>query len=435
LERGVSTVKFRYTKLLLCAAVVVAFSIPNASTAASETEEVEVSDVKEWTLLVYWDADNNLEFCTEYAIDAWTAGLTSNESVSIVAYVDILSEDGTWVYDIHDGVAHTVQTWEELNSSDPATLKKFLDYGLKNYPAEKTMLVIQDHGYSWRGVCQDDTDGGGIMLIDGMAQAIRDARDDNDGVGVDLLAMDACSVATVEVAYELRDTVPYYAASQLVVPYDGLPYQMMVEAMVANPEMSPENLARGLVDMYMEYYTTETDYTHIYSYDQDFISYSAFNMSYVDEMGAAFIEMTEVLEPLVADNADSIMDAWVYALIGKWANIGGIEYLPDACALFEGMLGIDDALDASITEFLAAFDAALLNNGSSDRFMGVPSGLNINFPPSLATYDGEMWKWMMQFVYHDIGLDIVEESQWVDCLMEYYFSAPGKQQCPTHIIG
>ena len=66
------------------------------------------------------------------------------------------------------------------------------------------MLVIQDHGYSWRGVCLDETDGGGIMLIDGMAQAIRDARAANDGIGVDLLALDACSVATMEIAYELR---------------------------------------------------------------------------------------------------------------------------------------------------------------------------------------------------------------------------------------
>lgn len=422
-------------KLPLCAVVALLFSLPSAALALAEDEPVTEEPVKEWTLLMYWDADNNLEFCTEFAIETWKAALTSDDDVNLVAYVDILSEDGTWVYDIHDGECFTAQTWEELNSSDPATLKRFLDYGLKNYPAEKTLLVIQDHGYSWRGVCLDETDGGGIMLIDGMAQAIRDARDANDGVGVDLLALDACSVATVEIAYELRETVGWFAASQLVVPYDGLPYQMIVEALVAEPEMSPEGLAHDMVDMYLEYYSSKTLYEHIYPYDQDFVAFSAFDMSLMDEFGAAFIRMTEVLEPLVADNADTIMAVRDLALNGMWANIGGWEYLPDAYSLFEGMIGMDPALDIAIAEFQTAFEAALLNNGSSYRFMGVPSGLNINFPPSLASYNGESWKWAMQFVYHDIGLDLVDGSRWVECLMEYYFSAPGTQKCPNHVIG
>ena len=413
----------------LCVILVAVLVMWAAPMAASEGD-----DGKEWTVLLYWDADNNLEFCTEFAMEAWAGALSSNEEVNIVAYVDILSENGTWVYDIHDGECYTAEVWDELDSSDPETLQMFIEYGLDNYPAEKTMLVIQDHGYSWRGVCLDDTDGGGIMVIDGMAQAIRDARDANDGIGVDLLALDACSVATVEIAYELRNTVDWFAASQLVVPYDGLPYDMLITALVADPEVSPGELAYDMVDMYMEYYGSKTLYEHIYPYDQDFVGFSAFDMSLVDELGEAFVELTEVLQPLVAENADTIKAAWDHALIGKWANVGGWEYLPDAYTLFSDLKGIDGDLDDAIDAFLCAFDAALVNNGSSYRFEDVPSGLNINFPPSLASYNGESWKWAMQFVYHDIGLDIVDESSWVDCLMEYYFSAPGTQKCDNHVI-
>ncbi len=118
------------------------------------------------------------------------------------------------------------------------------------------MLVIQDHGYSWRGVCMDETDGGGIMRIDPMAWAIRNSTETNDGVGVDILALDACSVATVEIAYELRDTLDYFAASQLFVPYDGLPYKMIVEALVAEPTMTPEEISYDMVDTYTEYYSS-----------------------------------------------------------------------------------------------------------------------------------------------------------------------------------
>lgn len=426
----------KHWKLVFCAVLVIAFALPSASVAMPDAEEAEpVDDGKEWTLLVYWDADNNLEFCTEFAMDAWTSALTSNDEVNLVAYVDILSEPGTWVYDIHDGTYDAVQEWEELNSSDPATLERFLGYALDNYPAEKTLLVVQDHGYSWRGVCFDETDGGGIMLIDGMAQAIRDARDANGGVGVDILAFDACSVATVEIAYELRDTVDWFVASQLVVPYDGLPYQMMVEALVAEPDVSPGDFSSDMVDMYLEYYSSTTLYEHIYPYDQDFIALSAFDMSMMDAFGEAFIGMTEVLEPLVADNKEAVKDAWDYALMGNWANIGGWEYLPDAYSLFGTMVGIDPELDETIAVFQAAFDAALVNEGNSWRFGEVPHGLNIHFPPSLATYDGESWKWLKNFVYHDIGLDLVDSSRWVECLMEYYFAAPGLQQCVNHVIG
>lgn len=431
---------FKHGKLLFCFALVIAFAVPSVSVAmpssdALVSDDVAAEDPKEWTLLMYWAADNNLEFCTPFAIDTWTAALTSDDDVNLVALVDILSENGTWIYDIHDGVCETVETWDEMNTSDPATLKAFLDYSFANYPAEKTLLVIQDHGYSWRGVCMDETDGGGIMLIDGMAQAIRDARDANDGKGADLLALDACSVASIEIAYELRDTVDWFAASQLVVPYDGLPYQMIIEALVAEPTMSPGELATAMVDMYMEYYSSKTLYEHIYPYDQDFVALSAFDMSLVDELGAAFIRMTEVLEPLVADNAATVTEARDYALTGMWANIGGWEFLPDAYTLFQGLKGIDSELDLAIDEFLAAFDAALLNSDSSPRFAGIPQGLNIHFPHNLALYNGVSWQWAMQFVYHDIGLDLVEESSWVSCMMEYYFSAPGKQQCVNHVIG
>lgn len=424
---------FGHCKLLLCMIVAVAFALPSATASVSDVRTADTEDPKDWTLLMYWDADNNLEFCTEFALTTWAGALSSNDDVNLIAYVDLLSVNGTWVYEISDGGYEAVETWDELNSSDPATLEKFLNYGFANYPAEKTMLVIQDHGYSWRGVCMDETDGGGIMLIDGMAQAIRDARDANGGVGVDLLALDACSVATVEIAYELRDTVDWFAASQLVVPYDGLPYQMIVEALVAEPTLSPGALACDMVDMYMEYYSSKTLYEHIYPYDQDFVAFSAFDMSLVDELGEAFIDMTKVLEPLVADNADTIKAAWDYALMGNWANIGGWEYLPDAYSLFGGMMGVDPALDLAIGAFQEAFDAALVNEGSSERFGEVPSGLNIHFPPSLATYNGESWKWLKQFVYHDIGLDLVDESRWYQCLMEYYFSEDGLQNRPNQL--
>ncbi len=418
---------------IVCVATAVAFLISCTSTVAV-SQYSETTEGKEWTLLIYWDADNNLEFCTDFAMETWRNAMTPGANINLVAMVDILSEDGTWIYDIHDGVADIVKTMPEQNMSDAAVLEEFVLYGLENYPADKTLLVMQDHGYSWRGLCVDDTDGGGIMSIDAMAKAISAAATRNGGHGVDVLALDACSVATIEIAYELRDVVDFFVASQSVVPYDGLPYDMMISSLVADAGVSVESYSSMIVDQYLEYYSSKTDYEHIYPYDQDFISCSAFDISLIEELGERFKQLTAALEPLVASHAEEVEEARALAVQGKWANIGGWEYLADVYTLFEELRGIDPGLDVSITSFLDAFDAALVNEGNSQRLGEIPHGLVVHFPSSLALYNSESWKWAQQFVYHDIGLDLVDESSWVSCMMEYYFSASGTQYCPNMVI-
>ncbi|MGQ9588053.1 MAG: clostripain-related cysteine peptidase [Thermoplasmata archaeon] len=373
---------------------------------------------------MYWDADNNLEFCTEFAFSTWEEALRSNDRVDIVVLVDYLSKDGIWLYDIIDGERRLVKTWDEMNTSDPQVLEKFVVWGMQNYPAEKTMLIVQDHGYGWRGVCQDETNGDVLMPIDGLAKALKDARPQVNDRGVDLLAFDACSMATIEVVYELRGAVPYLVASQSMVPYDGLPYAMFVSDLVENPMLSPRELAANIVTEYVKYYGSKKDYEHIYTYNQDFATMSAWDMSKVNELGTAFVDLTAVLDGLIVDNRKIVERARGYALQGNWANMAGYEWMPDAYALFDGLRGIDPELDGAIESFQEAFDCALILEDHSRRLGQGIHGLNIWFPPSLSQYSSQGWIWARQFIYVDIGLDLVTESTWNDCLMAYYASGP-----------
>lgn len=416
---------FEHRSLLLSVLVVVVLAVPSASTALADDDAG-----KEWTLLIYWDSDNDLEAYVDFAVGTWVSALTDNSEVNLIVYMDVLSVTGTWIYDIYDGVCHTVETWEELNSSDSATLARFLDYGLKNYPAEKTMLVMQDHGYAWRGVCRDETDGNSIMLVDDIGRTITDVSAAN-GVRVDVLAMDVCDAATVEFVYELRGAVDWFAASELFMPDEGLPYMQILSALVANPGITPREFAYDMVDMYMAYYGSKTLYEHTDPGDQDYATFSAFDMSLVDEMGAAFKEVTRLLEPLIVDNAETVRAALNYAFVCNRQSMGGYEYVPDVYTLFEELRGIDRDLDCAIESFLDAFDAALLNEGSSAKFKDVIKGLNVWFPPCLALYNSMAWEWAKQFVYHEVGLDLVDNSCWYQCLMEYYFSMEGLQNRPN----
>jgi len=402
--------------LLMAAILLVPVCVAAAPQGKKSAQE------KEWNLLMFWDADNNLEFCTEFAMQTWEAALTSSKHVNIVAYIDIISVDGVWIYDIVDGKRRMVAQWPEMDSSDPATLEHFLEFALKSYPAEKNMLVLQDHGFGWRGVCNDETNRDTLMTIDGVAGAIRDAEKATRR-SIDLLAMDACNMATIEVAYELRDVVPYYVASETMVPFDGLPYMMFISDLMADPELDPVQLAESIVYEYVEYYSSKWDYDHIYTYSQDFATMAAIDLSKMAALGDAFQELATTLRPLIDEHRDEIERARGYALIGQWANMAGYEWMPDVYTFVEGLRAIEGhpELTAAVDAFLSAHDDAVLAQANSKKYQDTVHGMNFWFPPSLAQYDMMGWTWARQFVYEDIGLDLVQgESPWYLCLMTYY---------------
>ncbi|MBE0518534.1 MAG: hypothetical protein IH630_04840 [Thermoplasmata archaeon] len=410
--------RFRKGRLAACVLIGLVIMMP-VSVLGSQSSDDDC--VKEWTMLVFWCADNNLEFCTEFAMDAWERALTSNDEVNVIAMVDLLSVNGTWIYEVEGEDSRVVKEYPELNTSDPAVLKMFVEYGMETYPSEKTLLVVQDHGFGWRGMCKDETNGSSLMSVDGLANALVEVKDARDGKGVDLLAFDACSMSTIEVAYEFRNAVSYLVSSQTVVPYDGLPYMMTVSDMVADPDMSPEELAADIVEDYVEYYSDRWNYEHIYSYSQDYSTVAALNMSHMQEVGDAFIDFTEVLSSEMDKHLSHVMSARMDATIGNWANIGGWEWQPDLGVFMEDLVGvISPELDATIEDFFGALDAAMVLEAHSDRYDGRVHGLNVYFPPSQSMYDSCAYWWAKMFVYHESNLDIVSESRWYECLMKYY---------------
>ena len=411
--------RMRRTEAILCVLVAVVFVAPVSVLGQRDASPA----VKDWTVMMYWDADNNLEFTTEFCMSIWEKTLTSNENVNIVVFVDILSEDGIWIYDIVDQKRHLVAEWPEMNSSDPATLEQFVTFAMAEFPSEKSMLVLQDHGYGWRGICQDETNGDVLMPIDGIGSALRNAKAVT-GKMIDLLAYDACNMMSLEAAYELRDSVSYIVGSETMVPYDGLPYEMFVADLISDPEMSAKDLASGIVREYVLYYSSKWDYRHIMRYSQDFATMAAVDTSKMAALGDAFMDFADVLKSIIPDHMKEVEEARGYALIGTWTNMAGYEWMPDAYTFVEGLRTITGhpELTSAIDSFELAFDDAVFAEAHSRKYHDSVHGLNLWFPPSLAQYNMMGYTWARQFVYEDIGLDLVEESSWYDCLMTYYES-------------
>ncbi len=232
---------------------------------------------KEWTFMVYMDADNNLE---DAGIDDLNemefAGSTTD--VNIIVLLDRIpgydSSNGDWTttkiyyvtYD-PDGVDGTIDSQElldagEKNMGDPATLIWYVEWVIANYPAQKYAVILWDHGSGWRrteesrvkAVCVDDTSNDELTTWE-LKTAFNQIYSDT-GVIIDLLGFDACLMHNTEVDYQLREHINVFVASEETEPWDGWPYDWILENLTSDPTMTPEELGAVIADKYIQSYIT-----------------------------------------------------------------------------------------------------------------------------------------------------------------------------------
>lgn len=110
----------------------------------------------EWTLLIYMAGDNDLDsFGGKDLTEMKKVG--SSDKLHIIVQRDTAKAgQQACRYRVRKGTKiadDVVQNLGRINTGDPAVLKDFLEWGLKNYPAKRTMAVLWNHGSGW-----DDTD-------------------------------------------------------------------------------------------------------------------------------------------------------------------------------------------------------------------------------------------------------------------------------------
>ena len=216
----------------------------------------------QWTILVYSDGNNNLDYtqggnsyCIQDIQDLESVG--STDQVQIVAMVASLTAGGIAKYyhierypdDIGDNISSTMlENMGTMDMSDPQTLREFLTYGMESYPAQKYMVIIDDHGGGWRGACEDEQNGSGnLMSMVDMTNAFSGALSARGVSKFDIITYHACLMSMVEVAYQVRNVSSYLVASEFSMPMESvLGGDIWLEALTANPSMSPGDLADNL---------------------------------------------------------------------------------------------------------------------------------------------------------------------------------------------
>ncbi len=277
-----------------------------------------------WTVLVYLDADNDLE---NAAINNFNQmeSFGSTKNVKVIVQIDRAAGYDTSNDDWTDtrrylitrnSNASTITSVRlddtplgELDMADPDNLKDFVDWGVSNFPAEHYCLIIWDHGNGWsvrstaskyKAVVSDDTSGT-IMNVTDLPAALAD-------VHIDVLAFDACLMQQLEVAYELKDSVDYMVGSSAPEPSPGYNYATLLSDM--NACTTSAALCKVIVSDYVKTYP---DYTGI--------TQSAVDLGKISAVADAVDNFADVLTASSSSTTTARNDTLDYSTID-----GGSEY-------------------------------------------------------------------------------------------------------------
>ncbi|MBQ9273049.1 MAG: hypothetical protein IJ227_04970, partial [Mogibacterium sp.] len=165
-------------------------------------------------------------------------------------------------YTVKGGKVEQVMDLEGLSSmEEPANLEDFIKWTTENYPADRYMLVLWDHGggvpYGY-GVDQlqhrEDADGFEGLRVSDVVNAIEGA-----GVKFDIIGFDACLMQDIEIAQAIEPYADYYLASEESEPGYGWFYTSAFAALAKEPGMSSEDFGKNIISSFDQFYTTVND--------------------------------------------------------------------------------------------------------------------------------------------------------------------------------
>jgi hypothetical protein len=338
---------------------------------------------KEWTVLYYLDADNNLEPDMLNDVNEMEQ-IGSTDNVNLVVLLDRTPEyddrDGNWTNNRLDFLTRdqdqekitskVLDDLKEMDMADPQTLVNFVAFGLQNFPAKHYAVVLGDHGGTWMSSLNDETNNEGGLKLAGLISAL-DTLKKAGAPTFDLMVFDMCLMSQVEVMDAISPYVSYGVASEELEPGSGYPNHRVLYQLTKNPQMTPADLAQVFVQEWSASYKEEGEDT-VTSAATD-LSKIKDVVSAVDALGAALTKASPAAITAVGrarssaqhfpGDADSDLNSYD---IGDFALL--LSQQPEAASL-------KPQLDA----VTAAVDAAVIKHEEGAAHQGA-TGLAIYFP-------------------------------------------------------
>jgi hypothetical protein len=190
------------------------------------SDEPVCPSVPDRVLLVYFGGDNNLSTETYQKIEAIKKGLMGNNANRKVLVYHDPSNAAPVLTELKSRngqtVADTVAKYGEENSASASVFARVVNEVREKYPAKAYSLLLFSHASGWlpQGALNNPSlrsvviDGNDEMEIAAFARAIPDGT-------FDCIVFEACLMACIEVAYELKDKTGYILASSAEILSPG----------------------------------------------------------------------------------------------------------------------------------------------------------------------------------------------------------------------
>ena len=416
----------------------------------------------QWTVLAYLAADNDLEDAALADIKEMERVGSRRGQVEIVVQVDRGASDdrpnGDWHsarrYYITRGrsrrriTSRLLADLGEVNTGDPRVLEDFLAFGVRAYPAERYALIIWNHG---SGVYVPEEMlavsgarshfGGGVSDImplqplrpfPAMSEPVPRldplgfglAYDDRSGdcldtrelervlatghrlLGhkIDLVGMDACLMAMLEIAWQIRDHARVLVASEEIEPGTGWPYAAILRDLIARSAMGPAELATTIVRRYAA----------SYRWPGHGVTQSAIDLSCLDELVDAVDRLASVLLAALAGVHQAVAGARRRTLSFFHDHYVDLHHFASNLAQGSDLAAVRHAcLDVMAIVTGRKAKSPVITESHAGPRMGAARGLSIYFPPS-----GDPWAFYQE-------LDFAQRTRWADFLEAYLIHDPG----------
>lgn len=347
-----------------------------------------------WTVLVYLNAANDLYAASTLNMNQMEKVANNPEVRFVVQWKQSKSAfsgstfDGTRRYLVkHDTTSQVNSTLlqddlrgdsgQALDMGSAKSLKDFVAWGKSNFPSDRTVLVLWNHGNGWRRSPEEEA-GRAWSYDDQYGTSIKTWETDDALAGqtFDIVAWDCSLMQMMEVAHEFRGIASYMAGSEESPPADGYPYDAAFAGFASNPDASTAALSKGFVDGMLNHAP----------YANRKITQSVLDISKLDALTTSLDGFAEAMIAEGAALHDEIQSARGQAQSYSLTALRHYRDIISFCTFLEAQAGTPAPVKAASADVRSKVAAALVWEGHNSFSPG-SRGLSIDLSPG-SVYSG-----------------------------------------------
>ncbi|MDY6094425.1 MAG: clostripain-related cysteine peptidase [Candidatus Enteromonas sp.] len=231
--------------------------------SASTTVTVTEKALSDYTVMIYM-CGSDLESASDGKLA--TANIKEILSVDYGDSVNVILQTGGskkwWTsgisasklgrYHVENGKLVQDASLPKASMGSPKTFQSFLEWGLNEYPAKQTGVILWNHGGAMSGVCYDENYADDSLMNSEVRAALRGAfQSTNRTEKLSWIGYDACLMSVADIADFNSDYFDYMISSQEAEPGEGWDYDSWLGDLANNPKISISDLGKSIIDSYV----------------------------------------------------------------------------------------------------------------------------------------------------------------------------------------